>query len=133
MVQGLSELTDTLTDAEIFVLMACEGVGKSNSLRVFSERGLAKPSVLKPLSAKGVALDSVIRSLIEKGFLLRAGRGRLSSTSDGNIVKHECDRLRNEMVLGGKIDPFTQTRLDMVPTLRRELAERARAGHAGLR
>jgi hypothetical protein len=113
-----------LTDAEIFVLMACEGVGKSPLLRVFPRRVLRRPSVVKPLKAVGVDVDEVVHSLVEKGHLKQAGRNWLAATPRGNVVKHAFDRLRNDLVLDGKLPPVPRILLERIPQLRVEMERR---------
>jgi len=80
-------LSRGLTDEALFVLMACEGVSKSRTLRVFSEKALDRPSVTRHLAGKG-GLKEAVHDLLAKNLLDRAGRGRVACTNDGNLVKH---------------------------------------------
>lgn len=117
------ELAQRLTDEELFVLMACEGIGKSRQLRVFARQALRKPSVQGPLSERGHEVGDVIDALIGKGFLNRVGTKKLVCTDDGDLVKHAFNDLRDELVLNRTSEPLSGGAFDWVSVLRRHMEE----------
>jgi hypothetical protein len=107
-----------LTDAEVFLLMACLRVGKSPSERVFRRSAIERrPSIALPLEAIRISPKEVTKSLLSKGLLLSAGLGRVSTSASGEIVKHRYSILRNDLRLRGVLPPMGSRPSD-IPILR---------------
>lgn len=115
------ELAQKLDHEELFVLMACEGLGKSRQLRVFPRAALRKPSVDGWLRQRNVTLDQVVKALLRKGFLNPVGRGKLVCTDDGDLVKHAFNDLKNDLVLHRTDEPLSGNPFDWINVLRREM------------
>ena len=80
--------------------MASQRLGKSDDLRVFAQRDLERRvSVTGPLRLAGATVDGVCRELRDKGLLLSAGRGKHACSSDGAVLKHRFNKLRDYLRL----------------------------------
>lgn len=119
-----SRLARDLTDDELFVLLASEGMGKGKHVRVFHEDNLKKPSVERQLR-DGTGIREVLKSLVNKGFLEARGRKRYEASSQGNMVKHAFDDLRDCLILESE-NPLAKSDRDWIPVLRERMVEIAK-------
>lgn len=120
-----ARLSILLTDAELLVLMASQGIAKRGPVhRVFSERNLAKPSVTKALEVAGVHLGDCLDELVRKGMLARRGRGAFAATSAGNTVKHAFNDLSRSVRMAPGGPGYGVRTLDLITLLRREMRSR---------
>lgn len=89
-----ARLAGALTDGELVVLMASQGVRKrGRTHRVFALRDLLKVSVTDPLRGLGESLPQCLHGLVRKGMLAKRGRLGFIATSFGNVVKHSFNEL----------------------------------------
>lgn len=96
-------------DSGIFLLMASEALDKSPTLRVFRVSDLERrPSVSGPLAQAGSSIDRTVSALLDGGFLAPAGRGKVSASVSGSIIKHRFVILRNFLKLSRKLPLFGQ-------------------------
>lgn len=121
----------SLSDTALFVLIAAQGRGKSDDLRVFSDEDLQH--LRRELERKGTTIEKAVRELVQAGLVRRVGPKRLMCTGDGNAVKHPYRALRNALALMRRLSPAQKASLDLIPDLREQMAalcarERARRG-----
>lgn len=119
-----ARLARDLTDDELFVLMASEGMGKGARVRAFHEDSLRKPSVERQLR-EGSDVRSVLKSLAKKGFLDGRGRKKYEASSPGNTVKHAFDDLRDDMILQSP-NPLDKASREWIPILRDRMDDLAK-------
>lgn len=121
------ELSEKLTDGELFLLIASQHRGKSETQRVLAEVSLETPSIQKPLLSRGATVEAVVKRLVEKGFFLRIRRGLVRSTENGATVKHAYNRVRNQLILDEKLRSSVAQSIEFVPRLRQAVAEECRS------
>src|SRR5207249_1170378 len=90
-------------DEALFVLLACEGQGKSDQRRIFDPSSLkARPGLVNQLPNAADDVDTVLKILKASNprFVNPVGSG-IVCTTEGDLVKHAFDGLRSDLKVNG--------------------------------
>ena len=95
-------------------------------MRIFRAQDLQKrPSVVRGLKTLGADLTEGLRDLVERGLLEPRGRKRYEASSDGSLVKHAFNDMKDTLALAGGT-PLTKESPEWLPRLRRAMEEDCR-------